>query len=66
VDPEYAGRGVNAVILNEGIQRAIDNGLEFAETGPELEDNESVKSQWKSFDAAQHKRRRCYVREIIS
>jgi GNAT superfamily N-acetyltransferase len=66
VVPEYAGRGVNAVILNEGIQRAIDNGLEFAETGPELEDNESVKSQWKSFDAAQHKRRRCYVREIIS
>jgi GNAT superfamily N-acetyltransferase len=66
VVPEYAGRGVNAVILNEGIQRAIDNGMEYAETGPELEDNENIQSQWKSFDAQQHKRRRCYVREIVS
>jgi hypothetical protein len=40
--------------------------MEYAETGPELEDNENIQSQWKSFDAQQHKRRRCYVREIVS
>lgn len=60
VKPEYLGRGVNAVILHEGIKRAIANGVKFAETGPELEDNENVQSQWKSFETRQHKRRRCY------
>ncbi len=64
VKPEYMGRGVNAVILNEGIKRAIANGVKYAETGPELEDNENVKTQWKTFDARQHKRRRCYIKKI--
>jgi GNAT superfamily N-acetyltransferase len=64
VKPEYAGRGVNAVILNEGIKRAIAHGVSYAETGPELEDNENVQSQWKAFETEQHKRRRCYARNI--
>ncbi len=64
VKPEYMGRGVNAVIMNEGIKRAIANGVRFAETGPELEDNDNVQSQWKSFRTRQHKRRRCYIKSI--
>ena len=64
VKPEYAGRGVNALILNEGIKRAIANGVKYAETGPELEDNLNVQSQWKAFKTEQHKRRRCYSKPI--
>ena len=64
VKPEYMGRGVNAVIMNEGIKRAIANGVKYAETGPELEDNDNVQSQWKTFETRQHKRRRCYIRKI--
>jgi hypothetical protein len=64
VKPEYLGRGVNAVIMNEGIKRAIANHVQFAETGPELEDNMNVQTQWKSFEHVQHKRRRCYKKSI--
>ncbi len=64
VKPEYQGRGVNALIINAGVKMAIRNGVRFAETGPELEDNENVQSQWKSFQARQHKRRRCFVRDL--
>ena len=64
VKPEYLGRGVNAVIMNEGIKKAIANGVHFAETGPELEDNENVKTMWSSFKTEQHKRRRCYIKSI--
>ncbi len=64
VKPEYQGKGVNAIIMNEGIKRAIRHGVKYAETGPELEDNQNVQSQWKQFDKVQHKRRRCYRRTI--
>ena len=64
VKPEYMGRGVNAVIMNEGIKRAIANGVQYAETGPELEYNSNVQSQWKSFETRQHKRRRCYIHTL--
>jgi GNAT superfamily N-acetyltransferase len=64
VKPEYLGRGVNAVIMNEGIKKAIANGVKYAETGPELEYNDKVRSQWKAFKTDQHKRRRCYTKSI--
>ncbi|MFA7642718.1 MAG: hypothetical protein WCY74_05495 [Sphaerochaetaceae bacterium] len=64
VKPEYFGRGVNAVILNEGIKRAITDKVLYAETGPELETNEEVQSQWKGFKTVRHKRRRCYALDL--
>ncbi len=64
VQPEYQGRGVNAIILNDGITKAVAHGVIYAETGPELEDNRNVQSQWKGFEKVQHKRRRCYGRPI--
>jgi len=48
----------------EGIKRAIANGVLYAETGPELENNNNVQTQWKSFRTEQHKRRRCYIRSL--
>jgi len=64
VKPEYLGRGVNAIILHEGLKIAIKNGVQFAETGPELEYNNNVQTQWKNFQTEQHKRRRCYIRPL--
>jgi hypothetical protein len=64
VKPKYHGLGVNALILSEGIKSAIKNGVKFAETGPELENNDQVQSQWKDFETRQHRRRRCYKIEI--
>ncbi len=65
VKPEYFGRGVAAVILNEGIKKAIANGVRWAETGPELENNDNVQTLWSGFETEQHKRRRCYARSLI-
>lgn len=65
VKPEYFGRGVAAVIMNEGIKRAIANGVKYAETGPELENNTNVQTLWAGFETEQHKRRRCYAKSLI-
>ncbi len=64
VKPEYQNMGVSAIIMNEAFTAAIKNNIEFAETGPELELNEQVRSLWKTFDAREHKLRRSYLYEI--
>lgn len=61
VKPEYQNKGVISLILVESINAAIKNNVEYAETGPELELNQSVQDLWKSFETRQHKRRRCYI-----
>lgn len=61
VKPEYQNKGVNAILLRESLVGAIKNGMKFAETGPELETNVEVQSQWKMFEHRNHKRRRCYT-----
>jgi hypothetical protein len=60
VDPNYLASGVTPLIMKEAIKRAIANGIEYAETGPELEDNKNIQAMWKSFETTQHKRRRAY------
>ena len=64
VKPELQKQGLPAMIMNHMIKVCIENGVKFCETGPELETNEDVQSMWKSFDTCQHKRRRCYTKEI--
>ncbi|MDD3191652.1 MAG: GNAT family N-acetyltransferase [Bacilli bacterium] len=61
VKPEFQNMGVNALIISEAIKACMKNNAKFAETGPELENNNSVQDQWKSFQARQHRRRRCYI-----
>ena len=41
------------------------NGIRYLETGPQLETNSKILSQWEMFDKQQHKRRRCYVKDIV-
>ena len=65
VRPEYMSQGVNAIILNEGIKACIKHGIKYAETGPELDINEKVQSQWKGFEYVQHKQRRCWRLPLV-
>ena len=60
VMPAYQNRGVNAIIIYNSIVNAMKTGVAYAETGPELEDNVKVQSQWKLFEHRMHRRRRCY------
>ncbi|MBQ3651959.1 MAG: N-acetyltransferase, partial [Clostridia bacterium] len=64
VRPDLKGAGVNLVIVEDLLKKAIQNGVKYAETGPQLEMNQNVLSQWRLFDTEQHKRRRCFIRML--
>ena len=64
VDPEHQKKGLPAIIMNQMLNMLIDNGVKYCETGPELETNSNVQSLWKNFDGRNHKRRRCWKKEI--
>lgn len=64
VHPDYQGKGIPILILGHLLRFAYENGIRYAETGPELETNANVQSQWRYFDTEQHKRRRCFIKPI--
>ena len=59
-------KGINAVLINEVNKVFVRNGIEKVETNRELEDNSKVQAQWRFFDRRQHKRRRCYKKELAT
>jgi GNAT superfamily N-acetyltransferase len=64
VDPEYQGKGVNALMFNEFIPAANKLGMTMAESNIELEDNSRVHSLWNGLEFEQHKRRRAFIKNI--
>jgi len=64
VRADLQNKGINAVLINEMWKSAIPAGIRLVETGPELEGNEKVQSQWKHFDRRQHRRRRCFYKAL--
>lgn len=64
VKPEYMGKGVNALLFTDLLPVYIKNGYRWAESNPELADNENVQQQWKFFDRRQHRRRAAFRRDI--
>lgn len=65
VKPEYQSKGVNALLFTDLIPYFIKNKYVYAESNPELEENQKVQSQWQYFNTIQNKRRRAYAKEII-
>ena len=66
VDPEYLNRGVSAMICSEILKMLREPGIEYAETNLNLEDNYAIQHQWKRFKEIKHKRRRAYVKRLIT
>jgi GNAT superfamily N-acetyltransferase len=64
VRPDLQGSGINAVVMDHIVQGAIRMGIRYAESGPTLETNDKVQAQWKFFEHEQHKRRRCYIKDL--
>ena len=58
--PEYRSKGANALIFDDLIRQFQAYGFEWAETGPQMETNEGVLSQWQYLEAIIHRRHRCY------
>ena len=65
VTPGMQNKGLTAILLNAMTATARKNGIQYAETGPELETNHQVQALWKYYETRQHKRRRCWIKELI-
>ena len=64
VSKAHRNMGINAILMNEIMQRAVKNGIVSAETNLELEENGEVLAQNKYFEKQLIKRRRCLIKEI--
>lgn len=64
VSPQMQNKGLTAVLMYSMTETARKNGVKLAETGPELEVNHQVQALWKHYDVRQHKRRRCWIKEL--
>jgi hypothetical protein len=64
VEKRYQGLGVNLVLMDHFCQVFNNRGIKLVESNPELETNLDVQSQWKLLERRQHKRRRCFIKEL--
>ena len=62
--PEYRKKGANALMFYDLIPWYNKYGIEWGESQVEMESNENVQGQWSYFETINHKRRRCYKKEI--
>ena len=62
--PEYRAKGANALLFSALIPRYVDYGSKWGETQVEMETNEGVQGQWGALNPINHKRRRCYRKEL--
>ena len=64
VSPEYANRGIGALASLFVMKMLRDDGIEYAETNLNLEDNYAIQNMWGRFRRVIHKRRRAFVKKI--
>lgn len=64
VKPEYQSKGVNSLFFYDLCNLFIRDGVKYAETNLELEENIHVQSQWEYFERRQHRRRRAYRKSL--
>ena len=62
--PEYRSKGANALLFYDLIPIYQKYGFLWGETHVEMETNGKVQSQWSYLEHEQHKRRRCYKKEL--
>lgn len=61
VRPEDQMKGIEMLILGEGMKRAIRRGCADFQTGPMQEDNVKIQNVWKRWNHIIHRRRRCWT-----
>lgn len=64
--PEYRAKGANALIFNDLISWYRRYGFQYAQTGPQMETNKGVLSQWQYLDSECNRRHRIYVRKSLA
>ncbi len=61
---EYRSKGANALIFDDLIRQFRSYGFDWAITGPQMETNEGVLSQWQYLESEQIRRHRCYKKDL--
>ena len=62
--PEYRSKGANALLFYHLIPVYQKYGFKWGESHVHMETNTKVQQQWMYFDNEQHKRRRCYKKNL--
>ena len=62
--PEYRTKGANALIFDDLIRQFQAYGFKWAITGPQMESNTGVLSQWQYLESKVIRRHRCYKKLI--
>lgn len=62
--PEYQGKGVAAILINELQKVMLEHGVTDVETTGIFETNTKAIQNWKNYDHIQHKRKRCWTKDL--
>lgn len=62
VDPEWENRGVSICAVASIAKMLMQEGVQYAETNLNLEDNYAILNAWKRFKYIRHKQRRAYIK----
>lgn len=62
--PEYRSKGANALIFDDLIRWFQRYHFDWAITGPQMETNEGVLSQWQYLESTIVRRHRCYCKTL--
>lgn len=64
VRPDMQDKGLNAMLIYEMNVLYARRRITSVESNPELETNTKVRAQWRFYEGRQHKRRRCYWKDL--
>lgn len=64
VDPHYQKMGVAAILITEQQKTLLENGIKYVETTGMFESNSVAIQTWKNYPNIQHKRKRCWVKQL--
>lgn len=62
--PEYRSKGAVALIFHDLIQQFQRYGFKWADAMPQMEHNEAVQAQWQYLESRQHRRHRCFRKQL--
>ncbi len=64
VHPKLQAQGVPAILITEMQQIMLKSGAKYAETTGIIETNQKAIQVWKNYEHIQHKRKRCYRKNL--
>lgn len=64
IDPKLQGQGVSALLIYELQKEMLNHNVKHVETTGIFETNHKAIQHWKNYKHIQHKRKRCYTKEL--